>query len=434
MALYAFDGTWNKPDTDSDELDENTNVYNFLRFYAPQDAEARNNLDGYKTGVGTRHGEAGRIVGGFFGAGGRDRVREMVESFAKNWARNGPEDRTVDVIGFSRGGALALHFCNKLAKGVEVNGETVKPEIRFLGLWDVVPSFGLPGILVREFNDTNIGWDLDVPGCVKNCFHAMALDERRGAFNVHRLDPENDDAPRIQEWWFRGVHSDVGGGNGNVARGNLTLIWMLQQAHACGLPIAIDQVTALKSNLEAPISHGSQQGRAEDRVVLKGDSVHPSAGRKLAIGEKAVIEVDSKLWFDFSGLLVEEGAQYRFTPDPAGRWKDKTIDCDATGWPADLNRGRTVLGWLKEQMLESWAVGLTKRVADANWFEMVACVGACAKPAIPVGHRQFADKPWTCTASGPLFFFANDARLTTFGQDYYKNNEGCIQVTVERVT
>ena len=93
MALYAFDGTWNKPDTDSDELDENTNVYNFLRFYAPADAETRANLDGYATGVGTRHGEAGRIVGGFFGAGGRDRVDEMVESFARNWACRRPTSR-----------------------------------------------------------------------------------------------------------------------------------------------------------------------------------------------------------------------------------------------------------------------------------------------------------------------------------------------------
>src|SRR5688572_24524871 len=311
MSLYAFDGTWNKPDTDSDELDENTNVYNFLRFYAPGDPEAHEKLAEYKTGVGTRLGKTGRIVGGFFGAGGRDRVHEMVDSFRENWTRNGPEDRTVDVIGFSRGAALALHFCNKLAAGVEVNGQTVKPEIRFLGLWDVVPSFGLPGVLIREANDINLGWDLDVPGCVQHCFHAMALDEHRGAFNVHRLDPENDDAPRIQEWWFRGVHSDVGGGNANVARNNIALLWMLQQAHACGLPIAIDEASKLQFKLDAPVSQGKEQGRSLERILLKGDSVHPSAGRKMAVGDQETTEVDSRLWFDFSGILLEEGAQYR---------------------------------------------------------------------------------------------------------------------------
>ncbi|MFL6531154.1 MAG: phospholipase effector Tle1 domain-containing protein, partial [Chthoniobacterales bacterium] len=208
MALYAFDGTWNKPDIDKDNVDKNTNVYNFLAFYAPGDPEAQAKREDYKAGVGTRFGEPGRIVGGLFGAGGRDRVHELVQAFAANWKHNGPEDRIVDVIGFSRGAALALHFTNALASGVNIDGQTVKPSIRFLGLWDVVPSFGLPGTVLTEAHEINIGWHLDVPSTVEHCYHAMALDERREAFDVHRLDPEEDDWPRIQEWWFRGVHSD----------------------------------------------------------------------------------------------------------------------------------------------------------------------------------------------------------------------------------
>ena len=433
MALYAFDGTWNKPDIDSDDVDKNTNVYNFLRFYASKDPDAQRQIEDYKTGVGTRFGEPGRIVGGFFGAGGRDRVKEMVDSFASNWQRNGPEDRTVDVIGFSRGAALALHFCNQLAKGVTIKGEKINPPIRFLGLWDVVPSFGLPGILLREAHDINLGWDLDVPSSVENCFHAMALDERRGAFNVHRVDAEHDDFPRIQEWWFRGVHSDVGGGNGNVARGNIALRWMLQRAAASGAPIDLERADHLPFNLEAEVRHAESQGRAEDRAILKGDQIHPSAGRILTFGESLTVAVDSKLWFDYSGVLAEQGAQYVFLPDRAGRWKDKTIECDASGWPAEQNRGRTVFGWLRDQVLESHAVGLTRRVPDGNWFEMIACVGTYARPFLPIGHSQHATQPWTCTDSGPLFFFANDARLSGFGHDFYQNNSGAINVTITRV-
>jgi hypothetical protein len=435
MALYAFDGTWNKEDTDSDELDENTNVYNFLRFYAPGDPETREKLGEYAAGVGTRFGRAGRIVGGFFGAGGRDRVREMVDSFRSNWSRNKTEDRTVDVIGFSRGAALALHFCNKLAKGVKLDGgETVKPEIRFLGLWDTVPSFGLPGVLLRETNDINIGWDLDVPKSVQNCFHAMALDERRGAFNVHRLDPEHDDAPRIQEWWFRGVHSDVGGGNGNVERNNLALVWMLQQAHACGLPIALDEAAKLKSNLAAPVLHGKQPGRSGDRTILKGrqnssqcraQAEHRRNGRGRSRFE-AVVRLQRDPCRTGRSVSLQtlsrrkvEGQNHRVRRER---------------WPPDLNRGRTVLGWLKAKKLQSHALGLTKRVPEANWFEMVACVGATAKGAVPVGAGQFAQTAWRAPHSGPLHFFANDARLSGFGRDFYDNNEGEINVTVERVS
>jgi hypothetical protein len=435
MALYAFDGTWNKPDTDDDAFDKNTNVYNFLKFYGLKDAETRTNVECYEAGVGTRLGVPGRIVGGFFGAGGRTRVQEMVESFRQNWRRNGTEDRTVDVIGFSRGAALALHFCNQLASGVDIDGEKIRPEIRFLGLWDVVPSFGLPGVLISDFHETNIGWDLDVPKTVLHCYHAMALDERRGAFNAHRLDPENDDAPRIQELWFRGVHSDVGGGNGNVGRCNIALVWMLQRAAECGLPIAVEQLPDLQArcNPQAPVSHGDSHGTALDRSILKNDRFHPSAGQLLAVGEKASVEVDSQLWFDFSGLLVSQGAKYRFTPDAAGRWTDKNIECNASGWPKDQDRGK-ISAWFKDKFFNSAIVGLTRRVPEANWFEMIACVGADGKTTVPIGHGQHQQIPWTSATSGPLFFFANDAKLSGFGHDFYQNNKGKIFVTVERVS
>ena len=98
-----------------------------------------------------------------------------------------------------------------------------------------------------------------------------------------------------------------------------------------------------------------------------------------------------------------------------------------------LNRGRTVFGWFKDKVLESAATGLVRRAPDANWFEMVACISTSGKPAVAVGHGQYAEKPWTCPASGPLFFFANDARLSGFGRDFYENNDGVINVTVERV-
>ena len=433
MALYAFDGTWNKPDTDADGIDKNTNVYNFLRFYASDDPETLSKLEEYETGVGTRLGFGGRIVGGFFGAGGRTRVKEMADSFCENWVHNGPEDRMVDVIGFSRGAALALHFCNVLAKGTKIGSETVKPKIRFLGLWDVVPSFGLPGITLRTANNINIGWSLGVPDCVENCFHALALDERRGAFDVHRLDKEHAKWPRIQEWWFRGVHSDVGGGNGNVKRGNISLTWMLEQARACGLPIALNAVSLLDTDVSAPISHGDKQGRSFDRPFYKGDRFHPSAVTKLAVGEAKVIEVNSKRWFDFSEILVDEGEEYIFTPDPTGKWKDGDVVCDANGWSEDLQIGGGFFGRMKEKFLKSRAVGRMRRVAEANWFEMVACIGTCVKPATAMGRGQHAENPWKAPASGPLFFFANDAGLSVFGYDFYDNNEGSINVTVKRV-
>jgi len=433
MALYAFDGTWNKPDTDEDDLDKNTNVYNFLKFYAPGDPETLSKLEEYEKGVGTRFGKGGRIVGGFFGAGGRTRVKGMLNAFCENWAHNGPEDRFVDVVGFSRGAALALHFCNVLAKGVTVGAETIKPSIRFLGLWDVVPSFGLPGIALRSANNINFGWSLDVPDTVEKCFHVLALDERRGAFDVRRLDKEHTKSSRIQEVWFRGVHSDVGGGNGNVLRGNISLKWMLEQAHACGLPIALNTAALLNTDLGVPISHGAKQGRAFDRPTYEGDIFHPTTAGKLAPGETRVVKVDSERWFDFSGIVVDAGEQYSFTPDPAGEWMDAGIPCTSSGWPENLSPGGGFFSRMKEKFLESRMVARKKRVKDANWFEIVACIGTCVEPATPIGRGQHAQDPWKAPASGMLVFFANDARVSVLGKDFYENNKGAINVTVRRV-
>jgi len=60
--------------------------------------------------------------------------------------------------------------------------------VRFVGVWDTVASFGLPG------NNLNIGWQLTLPPNVKRCYHAMALDERRGNFPLTRIKPSGGGA------------------------------------------------------------------------------------------------------------------------------------------------------------------------------------------------------------------------------------------------
>ena len=80
MALYAFDGTWNE---DEEIPEKDTNVVRFRDIY-----------DGpveYRTGVGTRFGAVGRILGGLFGLGGRSRIEEMYDALKKNYAQGDHE-------------------------------------------------------------------------------------------------------------------------------------------------------------------------------------------------------------------------------------------------------------------------------------------------------------------------------------------------------
>ena len=110
MALYAFDGTWNS-EKDAGRYDLNTNVVRFKDLYTGPKF--------FYQGVGTKHGLAGKIVGGAFGVGGFERIGDAKRDLARQFAAG---DRSVDVVGFSRGAALAVHFCNVIGDGVVVNG------------------------------------------------------------------------------------------------------------------------------------------------------------------------------------------------------------------------------------------------------------------------------------------------------------------------
>ena len=106
MALYAFDGTCNEDDTNEEKgVSEDTNVCDFREAYIVKTE--------YLAGVGTRLGGLGRFFGGVFGAGGQTRIEEMYAFLETNWSNN---DKTIDIIGFSRGAALAVHFANVIEK------------------------------------------------------------------------------------------------------------------------------------------------------------------------------------------------------------------------------------------------------------------------------------------------------------------------------
>lgn len=258
MALYAFNGTWNEDNPQQQgETGTDTNVVKFK--------EAYQGSVFYQDGVGTRFGFIGKLFGGIAGFGGRSRVSKAIDELKKNLAAG---DTAVDVIGFSRGSALALHFANQVHK--KVPGVSV----RFLGLFDVVASFGIPG------NDVNLGWELFLSPSVLRCAHAMALDERRPAFPVTRVlnhDGSAADPSRLTEMWFRGVHSDIGGGK-NTGLTSISMTWMLQQALAAGAPVDPNEIPKYQQlwNPQAMVTNNLDFNLGPFRHVNPTDLVHPS--------------------------------------------------------------------------------------------------------------------------------------------------------------
>jgi hypothetical protein len=260
MAVYAFDGTWNFRDLKDAILTVQpsqyganrafrrdtieTNVHRFREFVGAKDCE-------YLQGVGTRFSWVGRIVGGAFGTGAKWRVRKMYRSLCGRY-HNG--DTTIDILGFSRGAATAVHFANLIAargiprpdgpKHVAWHYDTLlgwswrmpkstpareceAPEIRFLGLFDTVASIGLP---IGPFrNRPTPRWRVTtIPANVLHGFHAMALDEVRATFALIRPTRADQDPERHYELWFRGVHSNIGGGYADRGLSDIALGWMME--------------------------------------------------------------------------------------------------------------------------------------------------------------------------------------------------------------
>lgn len=142
----------------------------------------------------------------------------------------------------------------------------VHPDIQFVGVWDTVAAYGGPFAEVTRGVDDWI-WPLTMPNYalstkVVRAAHAVALDDERDAFmpllwdevrerDLQRVGEEvwvdgkkgprrerRFAAPgRLNQVWFTGMHSDVGGGYPDESLSYVSLLWMMDQADA-GVPAA----------------------------------------------------------------------------------------------------------------------------------------------------------------------------------------------------
>ncbi|NIH80082.1 DUF2235 domain-containing protein [Amycolatopsis viridis] len=259
--VICCDGTWNTPDQPAP-----TNVSRLALGVAPVDAAGREQRVYYHPGVGTRPGE--RLWGGAFGFGLSRAVRDAYRFLVRTY-RPGDE---LFLVGFSRGAYTArslaglLRNCGILRREHEdrigeaytlyrARGSATHPRsaaaelfrrsysretrIRFLGVWDTVGALGIPLSGLRLVNLVNRRWqfhDTELSSSVDAAFQALAIDERRPPFRPALWHPRPGASGRlVEQVWFSGVHSDVGGGYPDRALADISLQWMVERARAHGL-------------------------------------------------------------------------------------------------------------------------------------------------------------------------------------------------------
>lgn len=107
-------------------------------------------------------------------------------------------------------------------------------DIEFLGLFDTVEAFGVPIEELRVAIDWAI-WPISFRNHrpahnVKHICHALALDDERTTFHPLRIDQSRLAAGQtVEEVWFAGVHSDIGGGYPESTLSFVPLVWMIEQ-------------------------------------------------------------------------------------------------------------------------------------------------------------------------------------------------------------
>lgn len=261
-----FDGTGN--DASNPNLGE-TNVSKLEKAY---DSGPKRYIKGVGSDWWTKYN-----LGGLCGAGGDKRLEEAYEFIVESYNSKENYEKVIDVFGFSRGAAMARAFANiikergipdyskqigtkqvrdfeaekrmreredgpvsPIYKEVPVYENFKDVNIRFLGIFDTVGSFGVPG------NNVDIGLDFSVdPNFVKNTRHAVAKDEYRVLFDLQSVrTKKNGYLPsNVIEKEFRGAHSDVGGGYKEGEDGksndlaNIPLHWMYDEATKSGVKL-----------------------------------------------------------------------------------------------------------------------------------------------------------------------------------------------------
>lgn len=247
--VICLDGTWNLPDVPT----------NVRKLFERLVQEPEKQIARYYPGVGIRELVSARSdfvkrylsktlfegATGYGSSGVLSILRQAYFDLVKFYR---PEDRLY-IFGFSRGAATARALANYLCKthglpeaveithlksriqkdvvtDLEVTGRlrSGAPKVVFLGLWDTVASMGNP-------YDKRESVDLTIPAGVETVLHLVAIDEQRQEFDVVLIDRDD----RVEEVWFPGAHSNVGGGHADSTLSDIALRFMARRAEALGV-------------------------------------------------------------------------------------------------------------------------------------------------------------------------------------------------------
>lgn len=318
IAIFC-DGTWNTPDKSEKGKSCQTNVVKMANALSSVSADGTAQMLYYDTGIGSEGKLTKRVFDGATGYGISEKILQAYRFVITNYER-GDE---LFLFGFSRGAftvrSLAglirnsgilkienLHFTEKAFKIYRSRRAEFQPReieatlfrktyavdditrIKFIGVWDTVGALGNPLIMKSAGSRRNQFHDTELSSRVDNAFQALAIDEKRKNFEATLwLQQAHSTGQVLEQVWFPGVHSDVGGGypENETGLSDIALQWMIEKAQSCNLnfdsiALNIDLMAEMhesyKSFYKLQAKHFRPIASAETDTMKTNEFIHPA--------------------------------------------------------------------------------------------------------------------------------------------------------------
>ena len=261
----------------------NTNIYKLFNMI---ENRTTRQIAFYDRGLGTGWR---KVSGSIMGVGISKNIRDCYQFLFENYQAGIPEEKKdnqdingqyeytgdrVFLFGFSRGaftirrlagfinmfGILPKSRKELIKKAYKIYTKRTSPEkrqmladeflarhhyqkcpVKFVGVYDTVRALGIPfkglDVLVNVFNWYRFH-NNNIPQNVENGCQALSIDDERKNFLPtfwnERAVGKNQN---IEQVWFPGMHTDVGGGYKEQELSDIVLEWMIKKAKAHGLLI-----------------------------------------------------------------------------------------------------------------------------------------------------------------------------------------------------
>lgn len=266
--IVCCDGTWQNLDARYP-----TNVVKIMQAIKPVADDKKCQIVFYDPGVGSSSGIE-HLTGGAFGWGLDQNILDAYRFLCLNHE----DGDQIYLFGFSRGsytvrslagliyasGLVSRNWIRQSDEAYDLyRDRDIHPEdtdaivfrekvarqvnIDFLGCWDSVGSLGIPDqvrfLPIDDYINAKYKFhDTKLSHIIKCARHALAIDERRKAFDVTHMELPNDSETDLKEMWFAGDHSSIGGGSlEDRPLADVTLDWMMNECTNAGLGISLDR-------------------------------------------------------------------------------------------------------------------------------------------------------------------------------------------------